>query len=119
MDLWVVPIDRDGAGAPVPVVRTPYDERDGQFSPDGRWIAFESDESGQPEIYLQPFPGPGSKVRISTNGGSQVRWHRNGHELFYIGSDTALTAVPVNIINGRPEVGKAVPLFKTHLAPIQ
>ena len=119
MDLWVMPMDREGAGAPVPVVRTPYDERDGQFSPDGRWIAFESDESGQPEIYLQPFPGPGPKVRISTNGGSQVRWHANGHELFYIGSDTAFTAVRVNIVNDRPEVGTAVPLFKTHLAPIQ
>ena len=118
-DLWVMPMDREGAGPPVPVVRTPYDERDGQFSPDGRWIAFESDESGQPEIYLQPFPGPGPKVRISTNGGVQVRWHGNGHELFYIGSDAALTAVPVNIINGRAEVGTAVPLFKTHLAPIQ
>ena len=72
-DLWVMPMGREGTGPPVPVVRTPYDERDGQFSPDGRWIAFESDESGQPEIYLQPFPGPGPKVRISTNGGVQVR----------------------------------------------
>ena len=118
-DLWVMPMDGQGPRVPVPVVRTPYDERDGQFSPDGQWIAFESDESGQPEIYLQPFPGPGPKLRVSTNGGSQVRWNRDGHELFYIGSDTALTAVPVNIVNGRPELGAAAPLFKTHLAPIQ
>ncbi len=58
-------------------------------------------------------------MRISTSGGSQVRRNRNGHELFYIASDTALTAIPLNIVNGRPEVGTAIQLFKAHLAPIQ
>ena len=118
-DLWVMPMDGPGPRSPLPVVRTPYDERDGQFSPDGKWIAFESDESGQPEIYLQPFPGPGRKVRLSAAGGSQVRWQRDGKEVFYIGADNALTAVPLNIADGRPEVGTPVPLFKTHVAPIQ
>jgi Tol biopolymer transport system component len=118
-DLWAMPMDGNGPSPPFPVVRTPYDERDGQFSPDGKWIAFESDESGVPEIYLQPFPGPGSKLRISTAGGTQVRWRRDGKEIFYIAGDNALMAAPVDTSTGRSEVGPSVSLFKTRLAPIQ
>ena len=118
-DLWAVPMDEKGSRSPFPVVRTAYDERDGQFSPDGKWIAFESDESGVPEIYLQPFPGPGPKIRISTAGGTQVRWRRDGKEIFYIAADTAFMAVPMDIAAGRSEVGTPVPLFKTRIAPIQ
>lgn len=81
-DLWVLPIDRDRQSAqkPVPVVQTAFDERDGQFSPDGKWIAYQSNESGRFEIYLQPFPGPGGRVTMSTNGGAQVRWRHDGQE---------------------------------------
>ena len=53
------------------------------FSPDGRWIAYVSDESGIPEVYVQPFPGPGGKVQVSNEGGSEPRWARRGRELFY------------------------------------
>ena len=69
--------------------------------------------------YLQPFPGPGSKIRISTAGGTQVRWRRDGKEIFYIAADTAFMAVPMDIAAGRSEVGTPVPLFKTRIAPIQ
>ena len=84
-DLWALPLDGDRK--PFPVVQTTFEERDGQFSPDGKWIAYQSNESGRVEIYVQPFPGTGRKERISTSGGTQVRWRRDGKELFYIALD--------------------------------
>ncbi len=71
-----------------PVVQTKGDDMDGQFSPDGRFIAYQSDDgSGDHEIYIQGFPEPGQRVRVSTQGGSQVRWRRDGKELYYIALD--------------------------------
>jgi hypothetical protein len=66
-----------------PFLRTPFNEADPRFSPDGRWIAYMSDESGRSEIYVQPYPGPGGKWQISTDGGTEPVWNRNGRELFY------------------------------------
>jgi Tol biopolymer transport system component len=81
LDLWALPLDRKRM--PFPVVETPFNETNAQFSPpDGQWIAFQSDESGRVEIYVQPFRGPGRKVRISGSGGVQARWRRDGKELF-------------------------------------
>jgi dipeptidyl aminopeptidase/acylaminoacyl peptidase len=114
-DLWVVPTEGDRM--PMPVAQTPSAERDGQFSPDGKWIAYESDESGAPEIYVQAFPGPGAKVRVSTNGGTQVRWRRDGKELFYIAPDESLMAVPIVSVGGAPGVRTPMTLFQTHIAP--
>jgi hypothetical protein len=65
------------------------------FSPDGRWIAYESDKTGRHEIYVRPFPGPGNDFLASTSGASQVRWSRDGKELFYIGADDRLMAQPI------------------------
>ena len=87
-DLWALPME--GNRMPFPVVRTNFDDRDGQFSPDGRWIAYQSNESGRFEIYVQPFPGPGTMQPILTRGGAQVRWRRAGRELFYIALDGRL-----------------------------
>jgi eukaryotic-like serine/threonine-protein kinase len=115
-DLWVIPME--GRGTPDPVAQSPHNERDGQFSPDGKWIAYESDESGQPEIYLQPFPGPGAKVRISTSGGRQVRWRRNGREMFYIAADDTLMSVSIGSPTGPSGIGTPVPLFKTRTGPL-
>jgi dipeptidyl aminopeptidase/acylaminoacyl peptidase len=114
-DLWALPMD--GEAKPFVVVQTNFDERDAQFSPDGKWIAYESDESGRFEIYVQPFPGPGQKLPVSTNGGAQVRWPRNGKELFYIGLDDRLMAVPIRVpSNGQAmEIGAPVPLFPTRV----
>ena len=102
-DLWVLPISP--GQEPSPVVHTDFDERGGQFSPDGRWIAFTSTESGRSEVYLQPFPGPGAKLPISVDGGAQVRWRADGRELFFIGLDDRLMAVEVALPQraaGRP-----------------
>lgn len=62
---------------------SPFNERAGSVSPDGKWLAFVSNESGRDEVYAQPFPGPGAKVAISTDGGFAPAWSRNGRELFY------------------------------------
>jgi serine/threonine protein kinase/Tol biopolymer transport system component len=94
-DVWALPLDGDRK--PFPVVQQSADERDAQFSPDGKWIAYQSNETGQAEIYVQAFPGSGGKWQISTTGGAQPRWHPNGRELFYINLDGKLTAVPVRI----------------------
>src|SRR5436190_17529307 len=67
-DLWVLPVSGDKK--PFPFLKTAFAEREGQFSSDGKWIAYQSNESGRAEIYVQPFPGPGGKFQISTNGGA-------------------------------------------------
>ncbi|MGO9257682.1 MAG: TolB family protein [Bryobacteraceae bacterium] len=72
-----------GPGKPYRLHDTAFSEGDGEVSPDGRWLAYSSTESGSYEVYVQPFPGPGGKVRISTAGGQSPRWSKNGRELFY------------------------------------
>jgi Tol biopolymer transport system component len=81
--------EQGGAAAHKPrvLLRTPANEDDGVFSPDGRWLAYESNESGRYEIYVQPFPGLSGKVQISTQGGLEPVWARNGRELFYRNGD--------------------------------
>jgi eukaryotic-like serine/threonine-protein kinase len=92
-ELWIVPI---GSGEkPKPFLRAAFDVTDGQFSPDGRWVAYDSNESGRVEIHVAPFPGPGGSWRISTTGGSQPRWRADGRELFYIAPDGKLMTVAV------------------------
>jgi len=73
---------------------TPFNEGAPSFSPDGRWLAYVSNESGRPEIYVQPYPGPGGKWQISTEGGTEPVWNRNGRELFYR-SGNKMMAVPI------------------------
>ncbi len=80
-DLWVT--SAEGDGVPRPLVRTPFSEREAAFSPDSRWLAYASDESGRFEIYVQPFPGPGKRLQISSEGGKEPAWSRDGTELFY------------------------------------
>ncbi len=80
-DIWVLPIE--GERKPRPFLQTPFEEAGAVFSPDGRWLAYMSTESGRQEIYVQPFPGPGGKWQISTEGGREPLWARNGEELFY------------------------------------
>jgi len=114
-DIWALSIDGDRK--PFPVVQTNFDERDAQFSPDGKWVAYQSNESGRFEIYIQPLTASSAKVQVSTNGGAQVRWRHDGKELFYVALDGRLTAVPIMFSsNGQAaEAGKPVPLFATHI----
>jgi eukaryotic-like serine/threonine-protein kinase len=118
LDLWALPFDRDGRpGTPIVVVQTTAVEQNGQLSADGRWIAYQSNESGQAEIYVQPFPGPGPKARVSSNGGSQVRWRADGRELFYLATEGRLMAVPIRMGSNDStiEPGAATPLFWTQM----
>jgi eukaryotic-like serine/threonine-protein kinase len=78
-DVWTHEIGKE----PIPFAATPFDEERPAFSPDGRWIAYESDESGRREIYVRPYPGPGGKVQVSSSGGAGALWSRDGREIFF------------------------------------
>jgi Tol biopolymer transport system component len=80
-DIWLLDV-KDG-GEPRPLIQTPAQEGCPEFSPDGRWLAYASDESGQPEVYVQSFPEAGEKYQMSTDGGASPLWSKNGKELFY------------------------------------
>jgi len=88
-----------------------FNEADGMLSPDNKWLAFVSDESGRPEVYIRPFGHAGEKIRVSIDGGSEPRWHPKGRELFYVSSDGMLMSVPVTM-GQRTHVSRPVPLFR-------
>jgi eukaryotic-like serine/threonine-protein kinase len=93
LDIWVLPLDDDRK--PFPLFHAQFNESQAQFSPDGRWVAYVSDEAGTPQIYVQSFPMLTGKWQISTGGGTQPRWRRDGKELFYLALDRKLTAVTI------------------------
>jgi eukaryotic-like serine/threonine-protein kinase len=111
-ELWTMPVVGDRK--PTPFIRANFGVSHGQFSPDGRWVAYNSNESGRWEIYVSSFPGPGGTWRISTAGGSEPRWRRDGKELFYLAPDGKLMGVGVK---GGPtfDADPAKPLFQTRL----
>ena len=92
-------------------MRTEFNEQVPQFSPDGHWIAYQSNESGRYEVYVAPFPGPGGKRQVSTAGGAQPRWRADGKELFYRAGDNRLMAAAVDAKGGTFEVKKVEPLL--------
>jgi dipeptidyl aminopeptidase/acylaminoacyl peptidase len=94
-DIWTMPVNPRGKAAPL--VDTPFDEWSPRFSPDGRYVAFASDETGRYEIYVAAFPFTGGKTRVSAAGGWLPRWSRDGHELFYLAGDLRLMALPVRL----------------------
>jgi serine/threonine-protein kinase len=87
-DIWMVA----AGGEAVPFLLTSFDEHGASFSPDGQWVAYTSDESGQREVYVQPYPGPGGKWLVSTRGGRDPVWSADGHELFYLEGDQMMVA---------------------------
>jgi eukaryotic-like serine/threonine-protein kinase len=88
---------------------------DGNFSPDGHWLAYFSDETGQPEVYIVPFPGPGGKYQISQNGGWLVRWDKKG-DLFFLTTGNQLTKAELNLGTQSLQVKSLRPLFQMNLA---
>jgi dipeptidyl aminopeptidase/acylaminoacyl peptidase len=112
-DLWVLPMT--GERKPAPWLNTPFTETLGQFSPDGRWIAYQSNESGSFEIYVQPFSATGAKWQISTQGGSQPRWRADGKELFFIAPDTKVMAATVTSSATTFVAAPPVALFQTRI----
>jgi len=115
MDLWLLSTaDRK----PTPYLETVFNELQGQVSPDGRWLAYASDESGIWEVYVQSFPMPGHRRTISTNGGAQPRWRKDGKELFYLGSDRRLMTVKIQPkldAQGMLDVSEPEALFQTRI----
>jgi Tol biopolymer transport system component len=105
-DLWLYSLAEKKARI---FLRTPYVEAGGKFSPDGRWIAYQSDESGKLQIYVLPASGNAGKWMISTDGGTRVRWSRDGKRIYYASPDSKLMAVDVNtrgdeFVAGTPQV---------------
>ncbi len=109
-DLWIFPLTGDGS--PEPVVDTDFDEDDGAISPDGRWFAYASTQSGHYEIYVIPFQRQGQPIQVSLDGAKQPRWRGDGRELFYIALNGTLMAVAFD--DG--EVGLPEPLFDTGIS---
>ncbi len=92
-DLWILPFFADRK--PFPFLKTPFNELDGHFSPDVRWMAYQSNESGKNEVYVRPIAGTGGKWKISSGGGIQPRWRRDGKELFYLSPEGKVMAAEV------------------------
>jgi len=98
-DILILPVEGDEAsgwkaGKPTVFLNSPFAEVSAVFSPDGRWLAYRSDESGRIEVYVRPFPGPGGKRQVSNGGGQTPTWSRNRKELFYRSFDSALMVTP-------------------------
>jgi eukaryotic-like serine/threonine-protein kinase len=113
-DVWVLPLFGDRK--PYALIQTEFNEWQPQFSPDGKWIAYVSDESGMSQVYVQAFPMQSGKVPVSIGGGMQPRWRRDGKELFYLAPDRKLMAVTVKS-STTFEVDSPRPLFQTMLDP--
>ena len=118
-DIWIAPQASEGAeGKPFPYLQSQFDEKHGRFSPDGRWVAYTSNESGREEVYVQSFPRSGSRLQISTGGGREPQWRKDGTEVFYISEDRTLVAVPVKFTSSASEplqLGQPKPLFPVTL----
>jgi serine/threonine-protein kinase len=125
-DIWSAPIegDRDHPhlGKPEPFLRTPYAEFQPALSPDGRWMAYASSESGAIDIFVRPFPGPGGKWQVSAGGGTYPLWSRNGHDLFFRSRTgimvTAYTTRGETFVPGKPVVWSTKDILTRHGTPM-
>ncbi len=97
-------------GEPFPIAASAYNERQAQLSPDGRWVAYTSDANGKDDVWVQAFADPAEKWVVSTTGGSQPQWRRDGRELFYVSTDLTVTAVEIRAALSF-EAGAPRPLF--------
>jgi serine/threonine protein kinase len=111
-DLFVLPMFGDRK--PFPYVQTPFVESHGQFSPDGKWVAYASDQSGRPEIYVESFPRGNGFWQISSNGGDQPQWRADGKELYFLAPDKNIMSVSVNR-TATVEFGRPAALFQTNV----
>ena len=111
-DIWV--LLRDGSGSPFPYLHTAASENWAAFSPDGKWVVFSAADSnsGQPEVFVAPFPAPTRRFRISADGGSQARWRRDGKEIFYVAPNRMLMSVQIETDARGVTVKDYDPLFE-------
>jgi serine/threonine protein kinase len=108
--LMLLPVN---GGTPTPFQTSPGNQTNGMVSPDGKWVAYASDESGGWEIYVTTFPGATGKWQVSRGGGTEPRWRADGKEIFYLGPSGMMTAVPVSTL-GTFSTGTPIPLFQFH-----
>jgi Tol biopolymer transport system component len=113
-DLWALDMTRPDH-TPRVVANTPAEEVLAQFSPDGRWVAYQTNESGRFEVVVQPFPDAGGKWQVSTAGGVAPRWRADGKELYFLAPDATMMAVPVTAAGASFEHGTPVALFPTRI----
>jgi eukaryotic-like serine/threonine-protein kinase len=97
----------------VPFLPGRSNKADGQISPDGKWVAYESDETGEWQVYISPFPGGGGKIQVSRSGGADPRWRHDGKEIFFLDPKGFLVAAAVDSVNSL-SAGTATQLFQTH-----
>ena len=118
-DIWILPdpLGAPGTSKPYPFLRTEFNEQAPQFSPDGHWIAYQSNESGRYEVYVALFPGPGGKRQVSPAEGTLPRWRADGKELFYRAAGNRLMAAEVDTKGGAFEVKKVEPLVGPMVGP--
>jgi Tol biopolymer transport system component len=109
-------IDANGQSQPQPVLKANFDQSQPQLSPDGRWLAYSSAESGRHEIYVQTYPPSLVKLQISTNGGGMPRWREDGRELFYISPDRKLMSVSISSTGSELKPGVPQALFQTAIS---
>ena len=100
---------------PIPITETPFEERSGAFSPDGHWVAYETNESGRYEVVMTSFPNTSGKWQVSTSGGVQPRWRADGKEIYFISPDLEMMAAAVRAAGGSLETDTPVALFQTKL----
>ena len=112
-DLWVLPLE--GERKAFPFVQSEFNDLAPTFSPDMRWVAYQSDASGRPEIYVAPFPGPGGKRQVSSTGGTFPRWRGDGKEIYYLAANNRLMAAEVNGAGTEFEVGASRPMFEARI----
>ncbi len=113
LDIWAVPVDPPGD--PYSLITSPFEDLGPQFDPTGTWVAYQSSESGHDEVYVRPFARNAAATPVSTGGGIQPRWRRDGKELFFVGSDGRLMATPIAWSSNHHEIdmGTPRPLFQT------
>ena len=103
---------------PVVIANTPFEEMSGQFSPDGKWVAYQTNESGRNQIVVQSFPNPLNRSQVSNDGGTQPRWSKDGKELYFLGLDLRMMAVTVRFSGSSVDSGKPVSLFQTRIPSV-
>jgi Tol biopolymer transport system component len=113
-DMWALPLFGDRK--PIPIAQTPSLECCGRFSPDGRWVSYDSWETGRRETYVQPFPGTTGRIRVSANGGGMSSWSANGREFFYGTNGGEMLAVTVNPNGQSLTFGQTRVLFRRFAA---
>jgi Tol biopolymer transport system component len=113
--LWVLPLSKDGTDEsrkPYPLMQNEFSEFDGRFSPDGRWVAYTSNESGRNEIYVRALSGGSGRWQVSIAGGNGPRWCRDGKELYYLSSDNTIMAAGIRLTEAAAEISNVHRLFE-------